>query len=155
MSYDNNTCSVFYEQAGKRTSEQQQISVEYVNNCMEQLSTPWKYCLDNDETPVGVSEHPVIPMTVQNEQMESIIEHSWANWMQEEQQGEGRRKKNDKNLDTLGRDWFHMPAVPSNDIETQKAIKLLRLRRFILPKRFYKSLGTEKSTHRFYQVCVM
>ncbi|GJQ14614.1 hypothetical protein GpartN1_g6405.t1 [Galdieria partita] len=129
---------------------EKQLSSEYeVAKWMNQLSTRWSEKLleqDNElilET--SASEKPVVPLSIRNEHLNSLIDSTWATFGQDQQR---ERKK----TETLGKDWFNMPAIPSNDIETQKAVKLLLLRKYIYPKRFYKSLGTEKSNHRFYQV---
>lgn len=131
--------------------EQSPSNYEQVAKWMQRLSTPWSHKLleeDDDESVLETSatERPIVPIAIRNEQLAYLIDNNWTSIHQEE-----HTEKKQK-TETLGKDWFDMPAIPSNDVETQKAIKLLRLRKFIFPNRFYKSLGTEKSMHRFYQV---
>ncbi|EME26606.1 rRNA-processing protein fcf2 [Galdieria sulphuraria] len=155
MSHDNSTNEEVIRLLPEleNDNDDKQVSSEYgkIEKWMQQLSTPWSQKLleqDNDELILSThrSEKPIVPFTIRNERLDSLIDINWATFNQE-QQREMKKKR-----ETLGRDWFNMPAIPSNDIETQKAVKLLHLRRFIYPNRFYKSLGTEKSSHRFYQV---
>eukprot|EP00871_Galdieria_phlegrea_P001034 jgi/Galph1/1931/GphlegSOOS_G600.1 len=116
---------------------------------MTKLSSPWSQELkDAAVSKLGKLKKPVVPLLVKDEWMNSLVDSHWSS--EEPSKDVTNNKK--RSVETTGKEWFDMPAVPTNDTETLKAVQLLHLRKFMYPNRFYKSLGSEKSKHRFYQI---